>query len=665
MLDSIDNGSNSTKLYRYDLNSNSWAVVDISGPGLDYIQGNGQCVYKDILYSIQGYHTYSGKRLKEIYSVNLKDDKKVWEEIQFSQPYEDRAAFGYICKGSTVYIFGGYDGKENTNKLIKIQLSTYELNFNSLSESLTVPTARYGHAMEVYDEKLYILGGKDVKGNDLIDFYTFDLKTETWSTLTTKSTQNPSPRSEFAHARVGEILIIYGGVSNNILLGDMHYFNLRTLEWRAVEVKSTNNPINRKGSCMAAAGDTIFIFGGITNQGYSNELWIFDTGKSTYILLKSLGDIPMKTARGDCKAYIEGNGDIIFESYLGETVGRTGLSGIYKYNLSTSIWTSIKPHQEDDLRASKSASLYIGDKMLVAGGTITNFFCKNEIYIYDINTRTINKLDQTLPHMTYNAASVFYKNKLYIHGGGASFLRFPLHEIPINNLIVIDFEDKCDNEKDICYSKCSYGTYSKNNKCVPCPVGSYQDEIGSYECKKCSSGFYSDTEGADSYSFCKPCSQGTFNSQSGERMCYDCPLGHECSNSKVESGYQSLKNFNSLQPDIYYTNEEISALYSKYFSIALFIASSIVIALLLSFDRTRYFIKSLDLYQMRHNYEINKPVIKRKTLFGGVFSLIFIFVGLSIVFTNSLSMILDNISETKALVPLVALNEKYENVIYI
>jgi hypothetical protein len=58
-------------------------------------------------------------------------------------------------------------------------------------------------------------------------------------------------------------------------------------------------------------------------------------------------------------------------------------------------------------------------------------------------------------------------------------------------------------------------------------------------------------------------------------------------------------------------------------------------------------------------------MIKRKTLLGGVFTIIFVSISLSIMFKLKLSLAIDNTYETKALVPLVVLQESYEHVIYI
>ena len=181
-------------------------------------------------------------------------------------------AFGYKCSGNTVYIFGGNSFAEFSNQLMKFEFITKTQAVRNFSRGMTVPTSRQGHAMEVFNDNLYILGGKNKEGNDLGDMYTFDLKTEAWKPLIFESNDALSPRSEFAHTRMGEILIIFGGTSNSKLLGDMHYFNLRTSEWKAVVPKSNDIPIARKGSCMAAVGNSIFIFGGVTIDGYSEPM---------------------------------------------------------------------------------------------------------------------------------------------------------------------------------------------------------------------------------------------------------------------------------------------------------------------------------------------------------------------------------------------------------
>jgi hypothetical protein len=73
----------------------------------------------------------------------------------------------------------------------------------------------------------------------------------------------------------------------------------------------------------------------------------------------------------------------------------------------------------------------------------------------------------------------------------------------------------------------------------------------------------------------------------------------------------------------------------------------------------------IDIFSQRHNYDIDQPMYIRKTLIGGIFTTAFIFASIAIIFSMFLSYAIDNIRETKALVPLAALEQKYDNVIYI
>jgi len=97
--------------------------------------------------------------------------------------------------------------------------------------------------------------------------------------------------------------------------------------------------------------------------------------------------------------------------------------------------------------------------------------------------------------------------------------------------------------------------------------------------------------------------------------------------------------------------------------LSLFIGT--IILLIISFVKTRRLVAKLDLYKLHHNYELNKQMIIRNTLIGGVSTIIFIGIAISIVFRTSFSIAVDNILETKALVPLVALERDFDSVIFI
>jgi hypothetical protein len=135
----------------------------------------------------------------------------------------------------------------------------------------------------------------------------------------------------------------------------------------------------------------------------------------------------------------------------------------------------------------------------------------------------------------------------------------------------------------------------------------------------------------------------------------------------VESSLEAVQmtEIESNQPDIYATKEDEVEEISYIFDLILATVSSITIVLLLLFLRTRKLLINLDLFTIQHNFDLNTPLVARKTFIGGVASSIFYVIGISILVKMSLAFGLDNITEIKALVPLVALEQEYGSVMSI
>ena len=73
---------------------------------------------------------------------------------------------------------------------------------------------------------------------------------------------------------------------------------------------------------------------------------------------------------------------------------------------------------------------------------------------------------------TFAESSVYYKNSLYVFGGGDSLPDGAIRETrSVDRFYKINFPDM----------PCSVGTYSLNNECTPCPKGTYKDMTGPNE----------------------------------------------------------------------------------------------------------------------------------------------------------------------------------------
>jgi hypothetical protein len=494
--------------------------------------------------------------------------------------------------------------------------------------------------------------------------WAYDIQEKDWSPIPVKSSVLPLARSDFSHARYQDDFIIFGGKVDTELINDIAVFSTRDREWRIIDVETTK-PSARRAACMAAADDFIVIYGGITANGYSNELWKFEWATKSYTLLDSSNFTP-KSAFSQCHIDWDSDGDKIFKVYLGETEGESPLAFVYEYNLHLNKWSVIlEASINDTIGKSKSAIFMIQDEIIVAGGSTWSYGAFKSIYILTGNFE--ERIDiGVLPTPVFYGASAYYKNKIYIHGGGGSFDELPLKSKVKNDLIAIQLNEKCDSSDDFCISKCSKGTYYKHGECHLCAKGSYSDRIGSEKCDLCMAGYFSDIIGAETLKACKPCSYGYFNTQEGQSICMKCPAGSICSLNEVQNDNSSeIIRYTSKQPELldYYTESVSESSKNCYFIIGILLMISIV-PLLVS-KRARYFIKKVDIYSKHHNYKEGKPMTIKKTLIGGIFTTAFIFSGLGIIFNMLLSYGLDNIREIKGLVPLVALEQPYINVIFI
>ncbi|KAK0398751.1 hypothetical protein QR680_002734 [Steinernema hermaphroditum] len=87
---------------------------------------------------------------------------------------------------------------------------------------------------------------------------------------------------------------------------------------------------------------------------------------------------------------------------------------------------------------------------------------------------------------------------------------------------------------------CPKGTAHVNNTCRPCPVGSYQDEMGQIHCKSCSDHTFTLFAGSQSADSCLPvCGNGMY-SETGMIPCQLCPR-HTFSGPPIFGGYKQCE----------------------------------------------------------------------------------------------------------------------------
>lgn len=495
--------------------------------------------------------------------------------------------------------------------------------------------------------------------------WTFDLNTENWSQVQVSS-HSPEPRSNFAYAKNGSMMFIFGGQDESGLRNDVYSFKFDTLMWQDIKINpSSPKPSARKGACMSALDQIIFIYGGYTASGYSNELWVFDPRSGEFELLNAAGYLPPPLINSSCNAIsIEGE-DIIFRVYLGSKWGSSPLSAIYEFNYNTREWTKLYNKGYQVFSRNKAATLLMGNDLLIAGGENWGYAVKKSVYHYNIASDTTTLLG-TLPTGVYSAAKAYHKSSLYLYGGGSTSVDIMMKE-PVSNLFVLKLNQNCISNK--CDWPCSKGTYLHNEECINCDRGSYSDNLGLSTCQQCAPGSYSSIYSAESKNQCLLCPEGTYNSKSGQPYCLECsttstcligtsapdPFPHKC----------QIDGYHYNQPDMQKDlNYEVTPVVG-YVGISLAVCFILIVCILAALGRLVRYIKLLDIYVHHHNYKVNSQMYVKKTIVGGIFSIIFLILSAVILTDGIATYTLNNISEIKNLVPLVTLEEDYEHVIYI
>lgn len=494
----------------------------------------------------------------------------------------------------------------------------------------------------------------------MIDIWKYDLKNEYWSPYLIQSKQ-PDARSEFGYVKNGDMFIMYGGQGDEGLLDDMYLLDLKNELWEEVTVRSKVKPVARKGTCMAVTGYTIIIFGGKTLAGYTNEIWTFDFGTGEYTMLDTEGDIPPPLAYSKCSIRTGEEGEE-FLVFFGESTGVKAQSGVYSLNLTEKKWTKVRGRFYDPISRSEASAVLLDNRVLLAGGHEAGTTAHSEIYDLDLVTDQYTLIGN-LPKNSFSASMVYYEDKLFIHGGGYSFSTLSIRNIPTNDFYVIQLNEQCDLTKEFCNWPCSKGSFLNSTlDCEACSPGHFSDELGALECKACSAGYYLPDSSADSSIQCKPCDRGKYNSYKGQHTCRECPYNTKCpiSSTYPVSETFSEPSFTSSHPILYDESTSSLTRLQENIWLSLSLLYLFLLILLVSKSKLRRYLQMLDIYKEHHNYKIGSIMYLRKTLAGGVFTFIAMSMISILVLHSSVNYLYDNIKESKALVPNVALETDYE-----
>ncbi|OMJ86525.1 hypothetical protein SteCoe_11941 [Stentor coeruleus] len=623
------------KIFMYNLETKTIIISSYSASlrcdfELKYIFST---VFNDTLYSFYNPSTVLGMNL-----FNYSDISKSNIE-NFNIMYPALCAYE-----NKIFSFGGrlYINSLKTKKVIN---SIFEIEFlendkfalTTISENYLSPQTRFAHSMHLIKGNFYLFGGKSQKTyyNDLWDYNPI---TDIWKQISAPG-DSPSPRAFFASDSEGDAMIIWGGEGSDGLKNDMFLYNAFKNTWSKIIPQTSLVPSKRKAACIALMLPYAYIIGGFDSYGICNDVWKFNFGNNTYEKLSFVYESAfLHCFAHDSDIYIIGGDD--FKEFALDTNKRIlkvmAVETLNLGNIIQDIFINLDPY-------------YIR----IGGRDITTDSLKNFIDFTFPENEYLSNIDD------YPSASayIFYNTSVYYHGGNYYTTQVtPFLDLPRPKFAKIDLFELC---QDIgCTMACAKGFYYKSNSCHLCPPGTYNDLINSTKCWSCDPGYYNPSQGASSQKQCYPCPEGSFNSEFNGKLCKICPQGYSCptgSREPIIIGSFSIKNA-VIQPVMYKGNYPSQIIFIVQIGGGLITA--IVLIFTISFHKLRRLIPVLDMYSNLHFTEDGSFLQIRKNFIGGFFTIIFVGICSIAVISVMSIFFLDNVVESKSLIPLVILEEE-------
>ena len=144
--------------------------------------------------------------------------------------------------------------------------------WTELSPSSPEPDIRYGSGAALIDGAMVVTHGFRFAGR-FDDTWAFE---RGWQDVSPGGGPRPSKRCliRTPYLRSSKRMILFGGQSDeSAFLGDTWAYNPRTRRWRELDIRG---PGRRNVYAADATRDKIFLFGGETADGASDQTWAFD-----------------------------------------------------------------------------------------------------------------------------------------------------------------------------------------------------------------------------------------------------------------------------------------------------------------------------------------------------------------------------------------------------
>ncbi|XP_010935816.1 acyl-CoA-binding domain-containing protein 4 [Elaeis guineensis] len=250
-------------------------------------------------------------------------------------------------------------------------------NLENITSEETFP-ASAGHSLVKWENKLLVVAGYSKEPLDTVTVWSIDLETHYYSVVPTNG-KIPTARGGQSVTLVGSKLIMFGGEDRRRkLLNDLHILDLKTMTWDILEAKKIY-PAPRFDHIAAVHADQyLLIFGGSSHSTCFNDLHLLDLHSMEWSRPETQGTYV--TPRGGHA------GATVDESWyiVGGGDNQSGATDTIVLNTSKFVWSVATSVKQRDPLASEGLTLCSttidGEKLLIAFGGYNGKY-NNEVFV--------------------------------------------------------------------------------------------------------------------------------------------------------------------------------------------------------------------------------------------------------------------------------------------
>ncbi|KAK2964014.1 hypothetical protein BLNAU_1095 [Blattamonas nauphoetae] len=259
------------------------------------------------------------------------------------------------------------------------------------------------HSVPGFEHNILVFGGQNARGDILKDMFVFDTKIQKWLPFVVNGLTETPGAVDACTYLVDSTIYLWGGMGENGFYNDMWKFDINTQIWSSVQ-QHGDIPTARQAAHFANTADFLFICGGRTADGKTNDVHQFIIEKQTWTRVID----ETKSAEGNDNPPTRSNGgayadDKYFYLFGGYTSKGDQSFGVYRIDHTTNDpqWEKIPYDTPTEPSAREGSGWCVNGKIVACFGGYMKVDGKKEYSNDAVFLDFTNAATDTNPTVSY------------------------------------------------------------------------------------------------------------------------------------------------------------------------------------------------------------------------------------------------------------------------